>query len=70
VIYNALEAVRIAALYTAPVMPETSAQVWKRMGLGDIVSVDDIEDRTSWGLLPVGNPVEKGESLFPRIIEE
>ncbi|MBK5211629.1 MAG: methionine--tRNA ligase [Coriobacteriia bacterium] len=70
VIYNALEAVRIAALYTAPVMPATSAQVWKRMGLGDISSVDDIESCSSWGLLPAGNAVEKGEPLFPRIIEE
>jgi methionyl-tRNA synthetase len=36
VLYNALEAVRIAALFTAPVMPATSAEVWRSHGLGDI----------------------------------
>lgn len=67
VLYNALEAVRIAAMYTAPTMPNTSVEVWKRMGLGNILEVDDLEAKTEWGLLPVGNAVEKGEPLFPRI---
>jgi methionyl-tRNA synthetase len=70
VIYNALEAVRIAALFTAPVMPETSAEVWRRMGLGDPLAVTDIAAQAAWGLLPAGNAVEKGEPLFPRIVEE
>jgi methionyl-tRNA synthetase len=70
VIYNALEAVRIAALFTAPVMPSTSAEVWRRLGLVDIDEVTDVSAVAGWGQLPAGNPVEKGEPLFPRIIEE
>jgi methionyl-tRNA synthetase len=70
VIYNALESVRIAALYCAPVMPRTSAEVWRRIGLGDIRAVTDIAGESTWGRLPVGNAVEKGESLFPRIVED
>ena len=69
VLYSALESVRIAAMYTAPVMPETSAEVWRRLGLGDVLAVTDIESQTAWGLLPAGNPVEKGEPLFPRIVD-
>ncbi|MCL2024666.1 MAG: methionine--tRNA ligase [Coriobacteriia bacterium] len=70
VLYNALETVRIAALYCAPVMPNTSAQVFERLSLGDIWAVDDLAAATQWGQLPVGNTVTKGDSLFPRIATE
>lgn len=70
VIYHALEAVRIAALYCAPVMPITSAEVWSRLGLGDIHSVTDLESESRWGGLSAGNVVEKGDPLFPRIYEQ
>lgn len=70
VLYNALEAVRIAALFTAPVMPATSQEVWRRIGLGDPVAVTDLAAESAWALLPVGNSVEKGEALFQRIVDD
>jgi methionyl-tRNA synthetase len=76
VMYSALEAVRIAALFTAPVMPETSAEVWRRLGLLEDtdVSLDalvhDLEERALWGGLPAGSRVTKGDALFPRIVED
>jgi len=70
VLYNALEAVRIAAIFTAPVMPVTSQKVFDRLGLGDVLAIDDIDAAVAWGGLPVGNPVVKGEALFQRIVEE
>ncbi len=70
VLYNALEAVRIAALFTAPVMPATSQEVWSRMGLGDPLAVTDIAAVATWGGLPAGNAVVKGEALFQRIVED
>jgi methionyl-tRNA synthetase len=70
VLYNALEAVRIAALYTAPVMPNTSREVWRRLGLGDPNVVVDAAEAARWGGLPAGSTVEKGDALFPRIYEE
>lgn len=70
ILYHALEAVRIAALFCAPVMPRTSAEVWRRIGLGDIHAVDDLAAAAQWGGLPAGLPVTKGEPLFPRIYEE
>jgi len=70
VLYNALEAVRIAALYTAPVMPNTSLEVWKRLGLPNVFSVTDIATESAWGQLPVGSPVVKGDALFQRIVDD
>jgi len=70
VIYNALEAVRVAALFTAPVMPATSTEVWRRIGLGDPLAVTDIDAEAVWGGLPAGNPVVKGDALFQRIVED
>ena len=67
VIYNSLEAIRIIALYMAPFMPNTSNEVMRRLSLGDVTGVQDIEAATAWGQLPVGNAVEKGDPLFPRL---
>lgn len=67
VIYNSLEAIRIIALYMAPFMPNTSAAVFERLGLGDILEVTDIEASSAWGKLPAGNSVEIGDPLFPRL---
>ena len=66
----ALEAVRISALFTAPVMPRTSAEVWRRLGLGDILEVRDLDAAAAWGGLVPGSPVVKGDPLFPRIYDE
>ena len=67
VIYNSLEAIRIIAAYLAPFMPNTSAEVFSRLGLGDVFAMDDIEAATKWGGLPAGNHVEIGDPLFPRL---
>jgi methionyl-tRNA synthetase len=67
VLYSALEAVRIVALYTAPVMPTTSAEVFTRLGLAPIHTVGNLQHETKWGGLPAGNPVLKGDPLFPRM---
>jgi len=70
VLYTALESVRIAAIFVAPVMPNTSREVWKRLGLGDVNDLTDLAAAATWGGLPAGSAVEKGEPLFPRIYED
>jgi methionyl-tRNA synthetase len=71
VLYDALEAVRVAALFIAPVMPGTSADVWERLGVGkDIRAVTDLATEAAWGGLEPGSTVTKGDALFPRIVEE
>ena len=66
VIYNALESCRIMALLFSPFMPQTSAEVFRRLGL-DLDAVDDIQAASAWGGLPAGNQVETGDPLFPRL---
>ena len=67
VMYNLLEAIRIIALYLAPLAPNTSAEVWRRLELGSPADVTDIQAATAWGGLTVGNHVEVGDPLFPRL---
>ena len=51
-------------------MPGTSAEVWRRLGLGDVAAVTDIAAAAAWGGLPAGSHIVKGDPLFPRIYEE
>lgn len=67
VIYNSLEAIRIIALYMAPFMPATSAEVFSRLGQGSIADVRDIEAAGRWGQLPAGAPIAIGDPLYPRL---
>ena len=64
VMYNLLEAIRIIALYMAPFAPNTSAEVFRRLSLGDIA---DVVDMAAAGAAPAGNAVEMGDPLFPRL---
>ena len=67
VMYNLLETIRIIALFMAPFAPNTSGEVFRRLSLGDIEGIDDIEGASAWGQLPAGNAVETGDPLFPRL---
>ena len=67
VLYNALEVCRIAALLLAPFMPNTSTELWRRLGLEDPCAVDNAAELALWGGLPAGNEVTKGDALFPRL---
>ncbi|MDR2956751.1 MAG: methionine--tRNA ligase [Coriobacteriales bacterium] len=69
VLYNSLEAIRIIALYFAPVMPGSSCEVWQRLGLDGLDTVADLRAVAQWGKLPAGNRVVIGEPLFPRLSE-
>jgi methionyl-tRNA synthetase len=69
VLYNVLEAIRVMALLFAPVMPNTSAEVFNRLGLASISEICDLEAAVGWGALPAGNEVTIGVPLFPRIKE-
>ena len=67
VIWNLLEAIRIAAYLLMPLMPTTSAEALRRIGCADQAGTDDIAAACAWGQLAAGLPVEKGEALFPRL---
>ena len=63
VLYNLLETVRICGGLLAPVMPETSQEILRRLG----GAAGDWQSLTQFGLLPQDAAVEQGPALFPRI---
>ncbi len=67
IIVNLLESIRICAHLLAPFMPTTSAEVLRRMSLGDEVDTCDLAAACEWGQLKGGLPVTKGDALFPRL---
>ena len=70
IIANLLESIRICAHLLAPFMPETSAEVLRRMGAGDEVDTTDLASVCEWGRLAGGVEVTKGDALFPRLAKK
>jgi methionyl-tRNA synthetase len=66
VLGSALEALRIVALLIGPAMPDTSIEIWRRLGLDGQPAGCRVPDDTRWGGYPGGLTVEKGSPLFPR----
>jgi len=67
VLGDCLEALRIVTLLASPLIPRASAELWRRLGHPGRPEDERLPDAASWGLLPAGNPLEKGQPLFPRI---
>ncbi len=63
VLYNLLESIRICAGLLTPFMPETSAEIAKRVGAPETAW----DDLCSFGVLPADVAVTLGDALFPRI---
>ncbi len=66
VLYTLAECARFVAVLIGPVMPKTPARIFEQLGLRD-ASVTTWESLKTFGLLPAGLDVKKGEALFPRI---
>ncbi len=69
VIWSLLECIRIASELYDPFMPSVSAEVRRRLGL-DPAPTRDLAAACAWGGLMGGQVVEKGEPLFPRLVDE
>jgi methionyl-tRNA synthetase len=63
ILYTAAEAVRLVSVLFAPVMPERTAEIWKRLGWQPSRTADSLQ----WGGLQPGVRVVLGEPLFPRV---
>jgi methionyl-tRNA synthetase len=63
---DALEALRIVTILAFPAMPETTREIWRRIGMTTEIENCRIGTDTQWGLYPPGAPVVKGDPLFPR----
>ncbi len=60
------ECVRFAAVLIGPFMPSTPARIFEQLGVTDenLKSWDSLK---TFGAMPAGTKVQKGEALFPRI---
>jgi methionyl-tRNA synthetase len=67
VLGDCLEALRIVALLASPVIPNATAELWRRLGLSGTPEEQRVPDAAAWGQLPAGAPLDKGAPLFPRI---
>ena len=63
---DALEALRIVTLLANPALPNTTQEIWSRIGLSGNVSDLRIPQDVAWGQYPGGTTVIKGTPLFPR----
>ncbi|OAT86126.1 methionine--tRNA ligase [Desulfotomaculum copahuensis] len=66
VLYNLAESVRFITVLITPFMPNTPDRVWPQLGIADKPELHTWESLT-WGRLPGGLTVQRGEALFPRI---
>ena len=68
VLYRATETLRWLAVMLYPVMPDSSANIYKQIGLGSTESISAIDPASlKWGELPEGTQIGESESVFPQI---
>ncbi|MEQ8163957.1 MAG: methionine--tRNA ligase [Smithellaceae bacterium] len=66
IMYNLLASLRAVAVLISPFMPQTAQKILLQIGAGDSEKLD-LSGLLDWGTLRAGNPLTRGESLFPRI---
>jgi methionyl-tRNA synthetase len=66
ILYNLLEALRIVAVLITPFMPGSAAKILEQLGIADAAG-QDFKSIETWGGLPAGSGLKRGESLFPRV---
>ena len=66
VLYVLCETLRFIAVLIAPTMPQTPAKMFAQLGIADD-TLKTLDSLQSFGKIPAGTKVIKGEALFPRI---
>lgn len=67
VLYNLVEALRVAIVLLAPAMPTLPGRINQQYNLFADPEKLDWEEANTWGITQPGTMVKKRESLFPRI---
>ncbi len=67
IVYNTLEALRIATVLLVPVLPAAAQEVWRQLGIATPLSSQRLVDASRWGGLPPGTRIRPGRPIFPRI---
>jgi methionyl-tRNA synthetase len=63
---TAAETVRIAAALLSPVLPDSTAQIWKQLGMQSDLGAIQFKD-IRWGEFPAGQAIGDIAGVFPRI---
>ena len=63
VLYNLIESIRIIGQLIEPFLPHTSKEIFNQLNVENM----GWESAKEFGKYPIGNKVEKGENLFPRL---
>ncbi len=66
-LYEALEALRFAAVFASPIMPGAAGRLWNRLGLEGAVQAERLPEAAMWGRLDPGTKTHRGASMFPRL---
>jgi len=66
ILYNTLEALRIATILLTPVLPSATQRVWEQLGIAAPLAAQRLAD-ARWGGLTAGARIRPGTPLFPRI---
>jgi methionyl-tRNA synthetase len=69
-LYTGAEALRIAALLTAPWLTRAAPALWAAIGAPGDLARARLPDALAWGGLPRGARVERVGALFPRLDAE
>ncbi len=73
ILYSAADSLRAIAVLNNAFMPKSSAALWSSLGaestLGPLAE-QRVHEAGTWGLLPSGSTVTKGDALFPRLVED
>ena len=64
VLYNLLEAIRIASTLLSAFMPVTMPKVFEQIGAAELATYENAD---RWEVLPLDITVHRGEAIFPRI---
>jgi methionyl-tRNA synthetase len=68
IMYNLLVALRVIAILLKPFMPQTAEKILRQIGVDE--SNLDMASIKKDDMLKAGSPLTRGESLFPRIVQE
>jgi methionyl-tRNA synthetase len=66
IVYNTLEALRIATVLLTPVLPAATQEVWSQLGIAASQPRQRLEN-ARWGGLVPGARIRPGRPIFPRI---
>jgi methionyl-tRNA synthetase len=67
VMYNLAESIRIISIMLQPFMTKTPAKIWRQLGIDSQPELQTWDSAKTWGKLPAGSRVSRGEMLFPRL---